>query len=190
MECLPDNVLEIVFSFLDAEDLARVAAVCHIWNAVAGSPSLWRNLCRLHFGHTRPCSLPRVAPASDGSFRDPARTTYLIDNASNFREAFAVWSRVAPREESHEFIHLLARARAAWAALAAPPGERPRDKPLNAILKSIHCEVCPAARAFLVAHPGEAALGEYNVYGHHVRLRVVRLPECVQVRPRCRRLPL
>eukprot|EP00899_Mesostigma_viride_P027832 jgi/Mesvir1/8233/Mv12516-RA.3 len=43
---LPQSVLEAVFSFLPARDVAIAACVCTLWRACASSPLLWENLCR------------------------------------------------------------------------------------------------------------------------------------------------
>ncbi|XP_032827262.1 F-box/WD repeat-containing protein 12 [Petromyzon marinus] len=58
MECeqqqqLPFDCLAHVFTFLQAEQLLRAAAVNRLWNAVANSPALWRCLCRRRWAFCR-----------------------------------------------------------------------------------------------------------------------------------------
>lgn len=188
MNAVPENfeVLQCVFGFLDARDLARVSAVCKLWNAVANTELLWRSQCEHTFRLQRLVGVPSLV--ADGDFRDRNRPTHSETQSDSYRSMFVAWHSRLPRPLGSSSVDsvLQARVQCAWAAVLPTYAveELVSAEELQEFLLAL-CDistVAPAVYAFYLNTPHKADIGEYQFYNHSVRLRLCNLSKSLSVR--------
>lgn len=73
LRMLPNDLMEIVFSFLSARSLSKARLVWKPWNKVAAAESLWRQASILHYGEQLAC-----ATSTTNGWRAPCVTMGLL----------------------------------------------------------------------------------------------------------------